>query len=180
MTETYAATIATIAPVLWLVAAVEVHQYTRHFEGLQGSRQLVAQARRYAERIEGPTTDEQLEELDEFVSQSTSSALDALSPPEVRRRIAWAYLLLVGLLLGAEAVSLLWLGGAQAAAPGWAWFCLIAVLLGFLAVTTLPVIGSAGVISEALKGRADDMDWLGSFLDRQASIRQEARDTEHS
>jgi hypothetical protein len=147
MTETYAATIAAVAPVLWLVAAVEMHQYLRRLaEPLQYNAEL-ARVRRRAEGTEGPPSAELLAQVEAAIPPEGHASMEAEAP--VRSRIAQAYLLVAALLLGAETVSLMWLGGAKHADSGFAWFCLVAVLLGFLIVTFAPAWLAHG---EALYG----------------------------
>ncbi|MFF7870499.1 hypothetical protein ACFZCT_29070 [Streptomyces qaidamensis] len=170
MTETYAATIAAVAPVIWLVAAVEVHQYVKRYENMINIGDVVARAKQRAERIEGPMTRDQFNELSQLVAEGGTALRASFRVPRVKRYVSAAYLVIVALLLCAEALSLVWLAGPQSADFGVAVFCLIAVLVGFFAVSALPAITAFGVAAHVVGERGPDLDWLIQFLERQASM----------
>ncbi|WP_371588040.1 hypothetical protein [Streptomyces virginiae] len=69
MTEAFAATIAAVAPVIWLVAVVEVHQYVKRFESLQVLGAAATRARGYAAQIEGPMTLDQAREMGRIMEE---------------------------------------------------------------------------------------------------------------
>ncbi|MEU6603141.1 hypothetical protein [Streptomyces flaveolus] len=170
MTETYAATIAAVAPVIWLVAAVEVQQYVKRYESMTSLGDQVLRLRRYAEQVEGRMTTEQLDELMRIAREGHASFQSSFRQAPVKKYVSAAYLVVVGVLLAAESASLVWLAGPQKDTPVVAWFCLISVLLGFLAVSALPAVVAFGVAASVATERQGDMDWVNGFLERQRSL----------
>jgi hypothetical protein len=169
MTETFAATIAVVAPVIWLVAVVEVHQYVKRLENLQILGTAAGRARRYAEQVEGPMTLEQASTLSRLLKEGGSSFNEKMGEAPAKAGVTIGYLFVVTILLTAEAFSLLWLGGPQKTNAWMAWFCLIAVLLAFFAVLVLPAVTAIGIAASVVSGRGGDLNWLADFARRQDS-----------
>lgn len=178
MTETYAATIAAVAPVLWLVAAVEVHQFLQRLAEPLRYNAGLARTRRRTERTEGPPTPELLAEIEAAIPPEGHASMDAEAP--IKSRVAAVYLFVASLLVSAEGVSLAWLGGARHADSALAWFCLASVLVGFLIVTSAPAFLAHG---EAVYGHHQmnqDMEGLRTWAraQRRALEDQENRGTD--
>ncbi|MGC5007458.1 hypothetical protein [Streptomyces sp. DT203] len=139
MSESYAATIAAVVPVIWLVAAVEVQQYAKMSAA---NARLLEGAARHGQRLldkagERPSLEDLKTVSDEMSLQTDQGAEDLSSFPP--RLVPYFWSLFVGVLIAAETVSLYWLGADGGGPhPGWAWFCLVSTLLGFVAITVLP------------------------------------------
>lgn len=162
MTETYAATIAAVAPVLWLVAAVEVHQFLQRLAEPLKYNAMLAAVRRRAEREDSPPTAELLAEIEAAIPPEGHASMDAEAP--IKSRVAAVYLAVAALLVSAEAVSLLWLGGPQHRASGLAWFCLAAVLVGFLVVTSAPAFLAHGEAVHGHRQANQDLEVLRAWV----------------
>lgn len=140
MTETYAATIAAVAPVIWLVAIIEFHQFTRAFTANPVADALVG-VRNQALRMNGEPSREEVEGL----AAALEAALTAFGGEHrelrtMKRLVSFGYLVISTVLLVAESVALLWLSGSQKPDGASAWFCFIAVSVGFAAITVLPSV----------------------------------------
>ncbi|MFE3379918.1 hypothetical protein [Streptomyces anulatus] len=165
MNDTFAATVAAVVPVLWLVAVVEVHQYqrrllpakwpmddqlaniaqvTRATSGAAARPEFIAEARLVLEEARLYVPDDK-RILDRFVTQ-----FETLS---------------VGLIC-LEALSLLWLLGMHDApvVMGWVSFC--GTMLGLLGVLRLPVAAINQGALHSVRQRARDLQQVGEFLGR--------------
>ncbi|MFG2730749.1 hypothetical protein [Streptomyces canus] len=169
MTETFAATIAAVAPVIWLVAVVEVHQYIKRFESLQVLGTATTRARRYAEQIKGAMTLEQASNLSNIMKEGGASFREKFTQPPFKSVVSTVYALIVAILLASEGFSLFWLAGPQKTNSWMAWFCFIAVLLGFLAVLVLPGVTALGIAASVVRERDADLAWLANFARQQGS-----------
>lgn len=174
MTETYAATIAAVAPVLWLVAAVELHQFLRRLAEPLTYNAVLARARRRAETSEGTPTPELLAEIEAAIPPEGHASMEAEAP--IKARVAAVYLFTAALLLGAETASLLWLGSDQPRASGLAWFCLVSVLVGFLIVTAAPAYVTNGEAAYGRRQMNRDFELLRAW----AIQRREAAERENN
>ncbi|MFJ1552315.1 hypothetical protein [Streptomyces mirabilis] len=170
MTETFAATIAVVAPVIWLVAAVEVHHHLKRFESLQTLGATTSRARAYAAEIEGPMTSEQARHLNKLMKEGDESFREEFEQPPINGKVSVAYLLIVVILTLAELFPLLWLSGPQKSNPGMALFCLIAVLLSFVGVFVLPAVKAFGIAAWVARDRERNLDWLSYFAKRQSTF----------
>ncbi|MGH4034138.1 hypothetical protein ACQB60_35035 [Actinomycetota bacterium Odt1-20B] len=143
MSESYATTVAAVAPVIILVAAVEL---TTHRARLREVYVRAARSREIVDALyaDGATpTRQQIEQ--------TECELRALRRGEWRQYAVIAYLLasnlLAGLLCLAEFYALGWLAledpGPQ---PGAALFCLLALLVGFIWVSATPLLWALGSV----------------------------------
>lgn len=150
MSESYAATIAAVVPVIWLIASVELHQFSKQSmeEGANFERALLARRRLLEEPPAGTSLEglerasEQIAELERVLAQvdeETGRGIEGLNilPPVLTY---WVWTVLVALLVSVEAVALYWLGSDGDSEPGMAWFCFGATVVGFLAITVMPAI----------------------------------------
>ncbi|MGI5192719.1 hypothetical protein ACQEVY_03510 [Streptomyces sp. CA-288835] len=175
MTETYAATIAAVAPVIWLVAAVEGHQYIKQFEGFAKLDGGLGQARRLAEAVEGRATHEQLE----AIASARRRGEEAFPRKEdifgrIRRYVALAYLAVAMGLLSAEFMSLGWLTTPDRINEQYAaWVCLCAVVAGFVLVTIMPVVVVLLTWAAGTRKANEDYEWLVEFIEGQRNLRSE-------
>ncbi|WP_307517357.1 hypothetical protein [Streptomyces umbrinus] len=175
MTETFAATIAAVAPVIWLVAAVEWSQYIKRWEGTQAFGASLRRARRLAETVEGRTGGARVQEILSILDEGRRSLPESPSvEPPAKRRTAFAYLCVASLLLTAEGFSLVWLASSQKAEPVTAWFCLTSVMVGFFAVMLLPAVASYAVSTYGSDQRKQDMDWLTEFARQEQALETDA------
>ncbi|GAA1944567.1 hypothetical protein GCM10009837_83330 [Streptomyces durmitorensis] len=156
MTESYAATVAAVVPVLWLVGVVEQHQLAKAFA--QRSRELqdmVADHRRTIAAVGEGATVAQLQAAMESLK---------LAPPDRDAKIknfasaAWA--IAIGVLLPAEAAALTWLADpSRGPQELWATYCWWATMTGFLAVGSVPLVMALWTDRQATRGmRADTME----------------------
>ncbi|WP_329163935.1 hypothetical protein OHB49_28895 [Streptomyces sp. NBC_01717] len=138
MTETYAATIAAVVPVIWLVGVVEVHQIAKL--AVSGARQI-EDAARAGEQILKEAGDRPSFEVVARASHQMTAQIDKGSE-ELRAfpplPLAYFWTAFVSILLAAEALSLYWLGVSGGPHPGWAWFCFLSTVVGFGAITAVP------------------------------------------
>ena len=141
MSEPFAATVAAVAPVVWLVGAVEYHQVAkRAAEGYTVGEELLAQA---VEDLKGASDTEVL------AHQWTESQQQLLVGPIRLVPLFPLYVLwtvVTACLLYAMVVSLAWLakGDDQNKASGQAVFCYCTLGFSFLIVTVTPVIAAVG------------------------------------
>ncbi|MFB7238310.1 MULTISPECIES: hypothetical protein [unclassified Streptomyces] len=152
MTESYAATVAAVVPVLWLVGAVEQHQLAKNFA--QRSRELEDLARRNSQVTAALADDASLADIE--------AAMARLEVPESDRdgrlgaitTLVWA--VTAALLLPAEMSALLWLGDSSKGPSEFAaTYSLVAIMLGFLAVGSIPIGVALWGDRQATKGFND-------------------------
>ncbi|MFE9300542.1 hypothetical protein [Streptomyces sp. NPDC006856] len=139
MSESFAATIAAVVPVIWLVGALEVHQQSKLY--LASAQHLEATARRGEQLVADAgdqPTHEQIMAIQKEMGDRLDDGLEQLkSLPPVVLIPLWSVVVL-GLLVS-EYLALLWLATDNAGPhPGWATFLLFATALGLVAVTTVP------------------------------------------
>lgn len=141
MSEPFATTVAAVAPVVWLVGAVEYHQVSkRAAEAHTVGEELLAQA---VEDLQGASDTEVLahqwtESQQQLMVRSTRLM------PFYPLYVLWT--LVTGCLLYAVAIALSWLanGDDQDKASGDAAFCYYTLCFSFIVVTVLPVVAAIG------------------------------------
>ncbi|MFJ8668553.1 hypothetical protein [Streptomyces sp. NPDC093600] len=149
MTESYAATVAAVVPVLWLVGALEQHQVARSFaQRLREIEELTAEHHRALVSLrEGVSVAEVATALE---------GLKGLKPDrdaKLKNFASAAWALTVGALLVAETQALGWLADSSRGPDEfWAEYCLWATVLGFAAVGVIPLVIAAVTGSRADKG----------------------------
>ncbi|MGI5408003.1 hypothetical protein ACQEV9_14530 [Streptomyces chartreusis] len=84
MTKTYAATIAAVAPIIWIVATVEMHDFFKRYERLVRTHAPLGQARRLAEQVNGRATSEQLAAISSLIHEALSVGMDVMQASEAR------------------------------------------------------------------------------------------------
>jgi hypothetical protein len=163
MTESYAATVAAVVPVLWLVGAVEQHQFARSFA--QRSREveeLAAEHRRTLASLGDGVT------VTEFTT--ALAGLRDLKPDrdaglKTLANIAWG--LTVVALLPAEVAALGWLAdSSRGPNEFWAEYCLWATVLGFAAVGVIPLVISVLTSFQADRGTREAVKEAREHRDR--------------
>lgn len=162
MTEAFATTVAAVAPVIWLVGALEMHQISKWlFERSREDEEPIALARAYLEQIGEVATVTQLKHL----VQLTASA--AAHRPRHKRgdrskifaNFVWG--LVVSSLFAAELVALRWLGSSEQEPDGpAAWSCFAALLFGFAVVSWFPVVIFLGQSLQSLRRRRQHVEEL--------------------
>ncbi|MFF1834882.1 hypothetical protein ACFVXE_11850 [Streptomyces sp. NPDC058231] len=151
MSESYAATIAAVVPVIWLVGAVKVQQFVKI--AASSARQL-EDASRLGEQllaeVGGHPSLEVLTSVSIQMSAQTDRGYEELRafPP---LPLAYFWTICVGTLLGAEALSLCWLGINGGPNPGIAWFCPISTLIGFGAITVVPALYAYRQMTQSIR-----------------------------
>ncbi|MFJ2474201.1 hypothetical protein ACIOWI_14560 [Streptomyces sp. NPDC087659] len=142
MTEPYATTIAAVAPVILLVAVVEVQQFNRRAR--QRSAVMAAAYNDAANELEarGPEASlGELRELNARVAQMEDENRDRYSGFTRVLYNVWAYT--AALLLAAEGMALTWLAGDNRLEDQLvAGFCLIALIWGTFVVATMSIVAS--------------------------------------
>lgn len=152
MSEPYAATVAAVAPVIWLVGAVEFHQIVKQMEQVHADRE--------AHLADGLKAIEA--EPDDAVAERLLGEFDGPSPRMVgTERVLvyciWALITLA--LVVAIVVALLWLGedggpGRESgASSGTAVALLYVLVLGFATIILLPVILTSRRLDRRLEHR---------------------------
>ncbi|MFG3426155.1 hypothetical protein [Streptomyces californicus] len=140
MTEPFAATIAAVVPVIWLVGALEVHQMTKIY--LVSAQYLESTAREGEKLLkkigEHPTAD-QIVELNKEMSERLDDGVEQLKTfPPAFLNVLWAIVVMA--LLLSEFEALRWLATDNAGPrPEWAVYMLVSTVVGFVAVTIVPV-----------------------------------------
>ncbi|MEV7491429.1 hypothetical protein AB0O08_11810 [Streptomyces anulatus] len=141
MSESFAATIAAVIPVIWLVGALEVHQQMKVY--LASAQHLEASARqgeKLQEEAGTNPTPAQLLTLHKKLGEHLDDGVEQLKtfPPTFLIPL-WA--VVVAALLLAELEALRWLvTDDPGPRPGWALFMLVTTMVGFGAVTVIPVV----------------------------------------
>lgn len=130
MTEPFATTVAAVAPVVWLVGAVEAHQVTRR----------LAEVKRRHEEVLAAAVAE-LEGADDaaILARPWNHKASVLSYKQAILYVFW--LGLACSLVLATLFALQWLGGSgRDPQPLVAEFCYWAVSSGMMFVTTVPIL----------------------------------------
>jgi hypothetical protein len=170
MNETYAATIAAVAPVIWLVAIVEWHQFVRGLESVSATREALARARRRASQIEEPASLDELAQVRGLLAQVRETAESQPEVNPIKRATSFVYLFVAALLLAAESMSLIALGEGPKDNDWMAWFCCAAILIGFLVITVMPSYVAYRVSEAAADGVTADLSWIAAWLARHESL----------
>ncbi|WP_406211147.1 hypothetical protein [Streptomyces decoyicus] len=137
MTETYAATVAAVVPVLWLVGAVEQHQLAK--ANAQHSLDTATVVAKNRQELAALDTEASIAQFDAVVANLPHIPGDRDAKLKATVNIIWA--VVVGALLPSEIVSLSWLAEpVQEPQRFWAHYCLWSILLGFITVGSLPVV----------------------------------------
>ncbi|MGA5472543.1 hypothetical protein ACPCUK_27690 [Streptomyces arboris] len=139
MSEPFAATIAAVVPVIWLVGALEVHQHSKLY--LASAQHLEATARRGEQLVADAgdqPTQAQIAEIQKEMGDRLDDGLEQLrSLPPMFLMPLWSFV--VTALLLSEYLALRWLAMDNAGPhPGWAVYSLVATLVGLVAVTAVP------------------------------------------
>lgn len=151
MTETLAATVAAVAPVIWLVGAVELHQISRQwaveaaeFEALyaRGSASLAAKS-----------GDEAWRELAAFNAQVETALIPAERSSRAKVVAYGIWLAVSGALAVAAILSLVWLASDGGKSELVATYCVVSLSLGFACVTVAPVVLSLRQTHQAQERR---------------------------
>lgn len=167
MTEAFAATVAAVAPVIWLVGSVELHQiHKRTAEQAAVRAQGIAAARLFLDSL-GETPS--LAKIDEFYERLYSVFPGDPRDPRLSRTTLVApavWGVIVAWLVGAEVLALLWLSEPEAkpAAPI-AWFCFLALIVGFAGVSYFPLAVSFIRWRKATREPQDDLKEIKARMD---------------
>ncbi|MFE6486995.1 hypothetical protein ACFVGN_29225 [Streptomyces sp. NPDC057757] len=136
MNDTFAATVAAVVPVLWLVAAVEMHQYRRRMQQVAGfADQLLTDA--VTAVRSAPAGGESVE-----VTTLAKTALNTEAPKETSRTaydLYFYYQLTAAQMIATEGFALAWLLGWHDDPKITGWVMLAATMAGFVAVLALPI-----------------------------------------
>ncbi|TLQ45767.1 hypothetical protein [Streptomyces marianii] len=137
MSEAYATTVAAVAPVIWLVGAVELHQVVQRFAA--AATEGEAHDAEYRRRLEAFGDDATWAELRDLTTRfrQTRPNLAAVNTLNRIAHVIWT--VTVGCLIAAEVFALGWLGSQPGPQPARAYFCFWALVLGFAAVSYLPL-----------------------------------------
>ncbi|MEU6913568.1 hypothetical protein [Streptomyces olindensis] len=133
MTEPFASTVAAVAPVIWLVGAVEVHQMLKYM------REHTEAGRLWAERLAAESQD---------ADDATVAALD-LKPPEQAKALGYQGLFAVWLTLSVVLTisttrALNWLAQEKRTPDqALAAFCYDSILWGMVTVVLFPMAVAA-------------------------------------
>jgi hypothetical protein len=155
MSEPFATTVAAVAPVVWLVGAVEYHQISKRTVDVYAAGE---------ELLTLTVQDLQRASDTEVLAHRWTESQQRLQEPPVNLMplyVVWS--VVTGCLLFALVVALEWLvkGDAQNKASGDAAFCYYTLCFSFLVVTVLPVIAATRRIFKsssrrrALRGEID-------------------------
>ncbi|WP_327710038.1 hypothetical protein OG912_16825 [Streptomyces sp. NBC_00464] len=162
MSETFAATVAGVAPVIWLVGALEMHQYAkRRADESRALEKLYAEGRAAAEGGDPGTVREAIRLMQERVEPVLASAESNMT---LRKAVYSLWAVVVAALLAAESGSLMWLATGGGTESGLAWLCLVALVAGFAAVTSLPVIVTYVEMEQAIKRRREHAGNIAALL----------------
>ncbi|MFG2613905.1 hypothetical protein [Streptomyces anulatus] len=140
MTEPFAATIAAVVPVIWLVGALEVHQMMKIY--LASARYLeetAGEAEKLLRDVGERPTSEQLVELNKEIGERLDDGVEQTKvfPPGFLNPLWTA---VVAALLLSEFEALRWLATDDPGPrPGLAMYMLVSTMVGFGAVTIVPV-----------------------------------------
>ncbi|MET9572567.1 hypothetical protein ABZY34_26185 [Streptomyces virginiae] len=168
MTESYAATIAQVVPVILLVAVVEVQQIHRRVE--DRSAALTGFFRAAVDRIRVDTGPVALREIRDDLDRLQKDFDDKLHRTRTVLYAIWTGT--VAALAGAEAGVLLWMANdTRDASPTLAWFSLIALVGGVFVLCNL--VGVTRV-SQARQERR----WAKKFADVLREPNEDATNSE--
>jgi hypothetical protein len=170
MTETYATTVAAVAPVILLVAAVEVQQITRNWREV--SAQMVEA---YGEAMRGLATagtDASRAELHEMAKPVLEASARATRARDLRFGLFFTWVATSIALFLALAGALVWLADDGRAAEPWlAWLCLLALLWGTAAVVGGSIILAMGTVVRESRGARAFMEALQHAHEQQQQPR---------
>jgi hypothetical protein len=171
--DAFAATVAAVVPVLWLVAVVEVHQYQRRlFPQEWPIDEQLATAYEVVRSISGAAPPEVITRAARVLERAELHVPE--NKPVLDRFVRRYELVSVGLMC-LEAVALLWLLGWRADPVVMGWICLVGTGLGFYGVLRLPI---AAINQQALfstEQRARRMREIREFLARQSTQNGDGR-----
>ncbi|MEU0309765.1 hypothetical protein [Streptomyces cyaneofuscatus] len=141
MSESFAATIAAVVPVIWLVGALEVHQMMKiYLASAQYLESTAGEGEKLLKKVGEHPTPDQLIELNKEMTERLDDGVEQLKafPPSFLNFL-WAAV--VGALLLSEFEALRWLATDDPGPrPGWAMYLLVSTMVGFGAVTVVPVV----------------------------------------
>ncbi|MFH9610436.1 hypothetical protein [Streptomyces sp. NPDC017448] len=141
MTEPFAATIAAVVPVIWLVGALEVHQMMKiYLASAQYLESTATEGEKLLKKVGEHPTPNQIIELNKEMSERLDDGVERLKtfPPSFLNPL-WAAV--VAVLLLSEFEALRWLAADDPGPrPEWAVFLLVSTMVGFGAVTVVPVV----------------------------------------
>lgn len=147
MTETYAATVAAVAPVILLVAAVEINNRRQRVRELYEA--LAAPMGLIREMFRG-SGDPSAQQVERVVQQVRETNVGARAGVALILYVLSA-VAITTLLFLAELASLLWLAGTRPTPdPGVALFCALALGVGFAWVAYAPMVALIVPISRNL------------------------------
>ncbi|MFE6065783.1 hypothetical protein [Streptomyces sp. NPDC056525] len=136
MTEAYAATVAAVVPVLWLVGAVEQHQLAR--SNAERGREIETVVAENLQKLKSLDPKASIQEIKSAVSNLKVVPGD----PEEKLKsiIGWVWTVTTAALLSAEAAAISWLAEPDGKPEKfWAHYCLWTLLVAFLIVGALPI-----------------------------------------
>jgi hypothetical protein len=169
MTETYAATVAAVAPVIWLVAVLEWHRFVKGSVSVASALDALTRSRQRAESVEGDASNDDLRAVAALVHQAREAVANRPFDAPHQKKMSIVYLIVASLLLTAEGIALFALGSESTdGSSGDAYFCFYALLVGFLAITVLPSYAASKEANAALRKVAGDTAWLSAWLHRHA------------
>lgn len=141
MTESFATTVAAIAPVIWLVGAVEAHQVTKR---------MVDEKRQHAEQLSAAVAE--LEGADDatILSRPWSHQASVLRWHQLLLYLIWLALAVCLIFDTVRALS--WLAGVRSPLGGsaFAGFAYMSIGFGMLVVTALPIVVSILRLSQSV------------------------------
>ncbi|MGA5205452.1 hypothetical protein [Streptomyces variegatus] len=143
MSEPFATTVAAVAPVVWLVGAVEYHQVAKQtFEAYNASEVLLAQT------VEGLKRAGDAEIL---AHQWTETQQQTLGPPRRLLPLHALWSVVTTCLLSSLVIALAWLahGDEQDRSSGEAMFCFVTLCGSFIIVTAVPVAAALRRVSKS-------------------------------
>ncbi|MEU0634575.1 hypothetical protein [Streptomyces sp. NPDC005989] len=156
MNETYAATIAAVIPVLWLVGAVELHQLTKQWAVAASDLERLAKS--VKNRLDAAEAERVLDVFSRaLVDVDTQNQAGKLQT-RPGKLIYNLWLLLVGMMMAVEGFTLYWLGADGGPNPGLAWFSLGVTVAGFVAVTGVPAVTSLIKLHRAHKNHKEHLE----------------------
>lgn len=158
MSETYAATIAAVIPVVWLVGAVELHQLTKQWAAAVGDRERMAES--VKSRLDAAEPEAVLAvfngALVDIDTQNRAGKFQ-IHPEEL---VYYLWLLLVSAMVAVEGITLYWLGAGGGPNPRFAWLSLGVTAAGFLAVTGVPTVSSIIKMRKARKNYREHIEGI--------------------
>ncbi|MFD3516819.1 hypothetical protein [Streptomyces sp. NPDC058657] len=148
MSEPYATTVAAVAPVIWAIGTVEVHQVLKRVWVLRDERNRLVEASLHAIA----TVDDEAGLAQARRDWKSVRRQDRRALPPTLLYVAWAYLGIA--MIACVMFALSWLaetggpGKLSGADPTTAGLCLLAITAGLIFITFLPM---AAATTEAIR-----------------------------